>query len=303
LRKVVETVRSKHGEKEIVLHYEDQAANEWKSVFKHVLGDINVQDAYGKTIETPHALGNVFVQACGVGFHSQCYPSNSIELALSFTAMHWLSASPNSLRGQTAMHAARCPIPPKAEKRQAAEDWEAILLARAKELVRGGRCVLVNFCVSGNGYFLGQTDECISMWDSFESSWNRLYEQGLIDEEERLGVSFPNYYRTKEEFLAGVEAVPELEVISCEEKIVRCPYRTLWLEGKTGKSAREYAEWFVPTTRSWSHSTFENALHKHRTDKKEVMDQFWKNYIDIVAADPDAHGMDYVHCYLVLEKV
>lgn len=305
LTKVVQQVREREANKEVVLHYEDQLGNEWKSVFNHALGFNKVTDAYGNDIDTPYKLGNVFVEACGVGFHSQCYPSNSLDLGVSFTAMHWLSASPSSLRGSDYMHAARCPDgPPEAEMLQAAQDWDSILEARAKELTKGGRFVCVNFCKSKEGYFLGQTDVGESMWDSFQSSWDKLQEEGLIEKEERLGVSFPNYYRTTEEFLAGIEKRSDLKLVSAEEKIVRCPYREQFVAGKTNMSPQEYAKAMVPTTRTWSHSTFKSGLKASRSDeeKEAILDQFWTNYEELVANAPEKHGMDYVHSYLVMEK-
>jgi hypothetical protein len=307
LTHMVQEVRNKvkDDDKEVVLHYEDQLTNEWQSVFNHALGIKSVSDAYGKTIPNPYSLGNVFAEACGVGFHKQCYASSSIDFGVSFTAMHWLSAFPSSLKGKQYMHAARCPESPAPEKEQAAQDWKSILQARSKELVPGGRFVCVNFCVSKEGYFLGQTDAGASMWDSFQAAWDMLKtEQNMIDEDERLGVSFPNYYRTKEEFLECVDDIPDLKVVSAIEKVVRCPYRELYNSGKSGKSAREYAEWFVPTTRTWSHSTFKSALKGDRTEKEkeEVMAQFWENYMSLVEKDPESHGMDYVHAYIVFEK-
>ena len=277
-------------------------SNEWQSVFNHALGLKSVSDAYENDIPNPYALQNVFVEACGVGFHKQCYASNSIDFGVSFTAMHWLSDFPSSLKGEQYMHAARCPVSPQPEMEQAAQDWKSILQARSKELVPGGRFVCVNFCKNEDGYFLGQTDVGNSMWDSFQAAWDQLKEQNLINEEERLGVSFPNYYRTSEEFLESVDDIADLKVVSIEEKVVRCPYRELYISGKSGKSAREYAEWFVPTTRTWSHSTFKSALHADREDKEDVMKQFWGNYMSLVEKNPEAHGMDYVHAYIVFEK-
>ena len=207
------------------------------------------------------------------------------------------------------MHAARCDTSPLPEKEQAAEDWKAILRARSKELVPGGRFVCVNFCKDSKGQFLGQTDVGESMWDSFQSSWDKLKEQGLIEEDERLGVSFPNYYRTKEEFLEVIEADKDisssLKVVSIEERVVRCPYRELYNSGNSGKSPREYAEWYVPTTKTWSHSTFKSALKAERSEdeKESIMSQFWENYMTLVAENPEVHGMDYVHAYIVFEKV
>lgn len=305
LSKVIRAVREREGDKEVTIHYEDQASNEWKSVFNHALGVKRVTDAYGNSIDCPYELDNVFIEACGVGFHSQCYPSNTIDLGVSFTAMHWLSASPGSLKGSEFMHAARCPVPPTEEKEQAAKDWEAILRARANELVSGGRMVIANFCVSKEeGYFLGQTDVGVSMWDSFQAAWNKLKEDGVIDEEERLGVSFPSYYRTTEEFIDGINKCPELKLISAEEKIVRCPYREQYVSGKSDMTPQEYAKSFVPTTKTWSNSTFRSALKdRHSEDEKDaIMAKFWANYEDLVAKAPEKHGMDYVHSYLVIEK-
>ena len=33
------------------------------------------------------------------------------------------------------------------------------------------------------------------------------------------------------------------------------------------------------------------------------MEQFWNNYETLVAQAPTEHGMDYVHSYLVIEKI
>mmetsp|Transcript_33524 Transcript_33524/g.66233 ORF Transcript_33524/g.66233 Transcript_33524/m.66233 type:complete len:450 (-) Transcript_33524:291-1640(-) len=315
LTKIVRAVRERTGtesdkeeQHEIVIHYEDQLMNEWKSVFNHALGYKQVTDAYGRDVSVPTDEGDVYVEASGVGFHSQCYPSSSIDLGVSFTAMHWLSTSPSSLKGTTeVMHAARCSTgPPAAEHLQAGKDWSSILGARSKELVKGGRFVCVNFCVSGEGYFLGQTDRGASMWDSFLASWNKLHADGLIDERERLGVSFPNYYRTTAEFMDGIQKHPHLKLISAEERIVRCPYREQYVNGgNDNMSPQEYAKSFVPTTKTWSHSTFKAALGNERSDeeKEQILEKFWKNYEDLVARNPEDHGMDYVHSYLVIEKV
>ena len=44
------------------------------------------------------------------------------------------------------------------------------------------------------------------------------------------------------------------------------------------------------------------SLRADRQDKDAVVERFWGNYVDLVEADPANHGMDYVHCYLVVEK-
>jgi hypothetical protein len=309
MAKIVKAVRDKSNDdkREILINYEDQRENEWKSVFNHILGVKTVTDAYGNVIKTPRTdpTSGIFVSACGVGFHDQAFPSNSIDLGISFTAMHWLSQGPNSLKGTQYMHPAQCPEESsfgEEERIQAQKDWLRILQARAKELRPGGRLVVANFCKSKEAYFLGNTDVGVNMWDSFQTCWDQLAKGGLIDEEERLGVSFPNYYRSTEECISGVNEVEGLLLVECVERVVRCPYREAWTNGNVeNRSPREQAEWFVPTTRAWSESTFKSALKSHR-NKDAIMEQFWSNYVDLVQNDPASHGMDYVHTYLVIEK-
>ena len=96
---IVDKVRENAPTKEVSINYEDQLNNEWKSVFNHAFGNISVTDAYGNVLGAPASKPGVFINACGLGFHAQCYPSNSIDLGLSFTAMHWLSDAPGSLNG------------------------------------------------------------------------------------------------------------------------------------------------------------------------------------------------------------
>lgn len=308
ISKVVDAVRAKGGDAlEVNILYEDQKDNEWRSVFNHALGYRAATDAYGVVQKVAYTPENgVFVSASGIGFHSQAFPSNSVDLAVSFTAMHWLSKAPSSLVGQPEMHSARLDQPPAKEEKQAAEDWQRILQARANELRVGGRMVIVNFCKSKEGYFLGQTGHGASMWESFKTSWAKLQKDGLIDAEEALGVSFPNYYRSNAEVTAGINNIPGLSLVggACEEKVVPCPYRENWVSGKSKRTPREHAEWFVPTTRTWSESTFKAGLRGDRSeeDKDAIMATFWSNYADLVEADPAAHHMDYAHLYCTIEK-
>jgi len=310
---IVEAARARDASVEVSLQYEDQKDNEWKSVFNHALGYKNVTDAYGKELSSPYDSSNngVFVSATGIGFHSQAYPSSTVDFGMSYTAMHWLSRGPDGLVGRPAeMHAANCGTSSDtscgaAEKAQAALDWNKIITARAAELKKGGRMVIVNFSKSPEGYYLGKTDVGVSMWDSFAASWHRLHEEGLIDADELNAISFPSYYRSIEEVRQGAEAVAGIKVVSVDEKVVKCPYRETWTSGassKAGRSARQHAEWYVPTTRTWSESTFRNALKANRGNKDGIIAKFWSNYVDLVEKDPSVHGMDYVHTYLVLEK-
>ena len=70
-------------------------------------------------------------------------------------------------------------------------------------------------------------------------------------------------------------------------------------------SAREFAVSYIPTLRSWSETVFANALDASRPDdeRSALVDLFYQRYEDLVAEKPDGHAMDYVHCYLAIEKI
>lgn len=132
--------------------------------------------------------------------------------------------------------------------------------------------------------------------------------QGLVSPEEFLNTNFPNQYRTVDEVEAPFRStdplLSTLRLVHCETATVPCPYAAGWRGGNYA-TARAFAEDFVPTTRTWSNSTFHAGLGPHRSDteKTAVVDELFAQYIDTVAAQPEQHRMDYVHAYMVFEKL
>ena len=76
------------------------------------------------------------------------------------------------------------------------------------------------------------------------------------------------------------------------------------LDFKEHKNPTRFAEEYIPTLRSWSEATFVSGLSPERsmTDKQKIVDTFYNNYQKLVEDNPEGHGMDYVHCYLILKK-
>ena len=50
---------------------------------------------------------------------------------------------------------------------------------------------------------------------------------------------------------------------------------------------------------------FASALDAARPadERARIVDEFYQSYEDLVAENPNGHAMDYVHCYLAIEKV
>jgi hypothetical protein len=88
---------------------------------------------------------NIFPCAIGRSFYEGVFPQEYVHLGWSSFAAMWLSRIPTLIPGH---FIARCSTGPARDafERQAAQDWEAFLSLRARELRPGGRraCAALN---------------------------------------------------------------------------------------------------------------------------------------------------------------
>ncbi len=299
---VIRNCRDAGDERQIEMVYTDLASNDFSTLFRIMQGMQG--DA---TYAYQNHFKNVFVHACGTGFHEQLLTNASLHLGFSATAMHYVSVKPMEIPNH--VHAACADINSKtAFAKQAAVDWQNILLARAAELVPGGRFICLNFGIDAEGRYLGNTGGK-HMFDHFHKFWRALYEKGSITKSEYEGATFVQYYRTMEEFCAPFSdpnsdvSRAGLVLKSSSTKLTKCPYEAAFHDAGEGMSNREYAESLIPTMRSWSETVFKTALKgRDSSEINKIVDDFYQAYSDEVAADPKGHAMDYVHIILDIEK-
>ena len=305
---VVRAVRLAEGPATpIVVCYEDQPANDWNSVFKRVHGLLKSDD------EEPFMKwgdDNVFVLAAGTSFYKPCFPAQTLDLAFSATAMHWLSVTPQFL--PDALHSA-CSNDLGASTafaQQAAKDWLRVMTLRENELKRGGQLVLVNFAKDEQGQFLGETARLKhSMHRTFAELWERL-----VTPEEFEATNFPNQYRSLEDTMAPFETnggalASSMAVVSAKTEVVSCPFFDAFhglganANYAFAGDAAGHAKNYVPTTRTWSNSTFlAGVAGRAPLEQTAIVDELFKTYEQRVFEAPGEHAMDYVHAYAHMEK-
>ena len=195
LRKCIEQIRSRFPDNQIQVTYTDLPSNDFSALFKNLLG-VGPQTA--RTYLTD--IENVFVSACGIGFHRQLLPDASLDIGFSATAMHYISEKPCPIANHVHMVGANGETL-AAYADQARQNWNDLLVARAKELRPGGRLVMLNFGIDEEGRYLGNTGG-INMFDTFADIWGQMCNEGTISQAEFINASFPQYYRTVEEFCA-----------------------------------------------------------------------------------------------------
>jgi len=302
---VIETLRKSEDNRQIEILYTDLASNDFSTLFRMMQG---MQGSPTHAFQRHHE--NVFVHGCGTGFHQQLMASESLHLGFSATAMHYVSVKPLEIPKH--VHAARAdPTSNAAFAEQAALDWQNILLARAAELVPGGRFIALNFGIDEKGRYLGNTGG-VHMFDQFHKHWNALYEDNTITKDEYERATFAQYYRNINEFCAPFHdsqspvSKAGLVLKSCHSKLTKCPYEAAFIKaGGVGglMTNAEYADSLIPTMRSWSETVFRTAISdRSEVESLQIVDRFYEAYRDEVAANPTGHAMDYVHIILDIEK-
>ena len=300
---LISAIRDRGDHRPIEIIYTDLASNDFSTLFKTMqgMGD-NVDLAYQKKFE------NVYVHGCGTGFHEQLVSAGTLSFGFSATAMHYVSEKPCQILDHVHMVGAS-EIERNKFKKQALVDWEAILCARAKELKSGGRFICINFGIDENGRYLGNTGGN-SMFESFNRHWRTHLERGIITNEEFISATFPQHYRTVEEFsqpFMGNDCLANkigLKLNKVFTKLTKCPYRQDYENNKGTITPKEFAKEFIPTTRSWSETIFRSALkNRNQAETDHIIESFYKSYENEVANNPSEHSMDYVHIVMEIERI
>ncbi|MGR3501147.1 hypothetical protein [Pseudaestuariivita sp.] len=293
---VIADLKARLPERDVQLVYTDLPRNDFSQLFQIVQGLTE--------IESPLAgMPGLSVLASATSFHRQIVAAGTLDLGFSATASHYIAETPCDIPDHVHMVGASGDIR-DAYRAKGAKDWEALLLARARELKPGGHLVLYNFGIDGEGRYLGNTGGQ-NMFDTFDALWREMGASGDLTEDEVRGTNFPQVYRTVEEFTAPFEGGPVveagLELVSAKTLVTPCPYAVAFAKG--GQSAADFAKAYVPTLRSWSEPTFASGIaSRSPTEQARLLDQFYGAYEARVAADPTGHGMDYVHCAIVARK-
>jgi hypothetical protein len=300
MRHVVRTLRTACPHRSITLTYTDLPYNDFSTLFRRLHGVLGVQDNAPLAQEP-----KLFIFASATSFHRQIFPDETLSFGFSASAMHWLSGKPGLIADH--VHAVGGTETERvAYRNQALSDWTAILLARARELVPGGRLVLANFCVDECGRYLGST-AVSNLFDTLAKHWRTLFLTNIITEDEYRAGTIQQYYRTIDDFVAPFKD-PDSPVSRAGLRLERvstmltpCPFAAMF---RQQRDVTAFARAYVLHFRAWSQSTFVGALNPNRpaAERAAIIDQFYQAYETEVAACPEAHWVDRVHCVQTIVK-
>jgi hypothetical protein len=295
---VLKEIRRRVPSRPIQMVYTDLPRNDFSQVFQNIHGQTDIETYIDE-------IDDLSVFASATSFHKPIFPAGSLNLGFSATASHYISEKPGVISNHVHMVGAEG-AERAAYVEQGRIDWERMLMNRARDLAPGGRLALFNFGIDEEGRYLGATGE-ISMFDTFSTLWATLRDDGVITPEEFVNTNFPQSYRTVAQFTAPFDDPNNpvhragLRVEHVETRVVGCPYAA---DFKIHGDAARFAHEYIPTLRSWSEATFANGLSPARPfeERLSIINRFYNSYEALVREAPEGHAMDYVHCYLIVQK-
>src|SRR5580700_8904872 len=136
-RQVLSELRRTLPNRPIEIVYTDLPRNDFSQLFRTIHNQTDLVSYYGE-------LDEIYPYASGTSFHQKIFAAQSLNLAFSATASHYISKVPCNISNHVHMVGAS-----GAERRAyeavGRDEWANLLALRARELVSGGRLVFLNF--------------------------------------------------------------------------------------------------------------------------------------------------------------
>jgi hypothetical protein len=280
---IISALRRNHPALRAEFILEDLPSNPWHRVMEE------------KPRLTAAFPGAVHVLCAGTSFYEQVCSDQSVDIAYSYVAAHFLSHAPK-LSTHVLMHETN-----NGEKgpweAQAARDWENFLLLRARELKRGGKMMISTMSRDDSGYSWKEFSHIV--WDSIR----KVRARGVLLEKEIEVLCIPTCLRSESELLAPFARTSQvsslLEVNSLQFYRTEVPGERAMPLDALALLIRKRIEavWggmFV---------TQLEGLGRTHSSARDAMKEVWDEFQNEIAKDPSRGWLDMrFYCLEVTRK-
>jgi hypothetical protein len=288
----VGVLRERAGaERPIWVVHTDLPGNDFSTLFHTVASDPNsylCDDA------------NMFFSAIGRSFYESLFPPHTVTLGWSSWAVQWLSRVPAVVPDH--IHHSRSAVASvRAEyARQAAEDWQTFLTLRSRELVPGGRLVVLLMALDAAGKFAGP------IMDHLQAALTDFVAEGFVAPDERARMAMPTVGRSRTDLLApfGTSGrFARLELVQLDTFLGADP---IWDEFEVTRDAQALARSRAAFTRAFAAPTLAAALNTTSVDSRgraaAFGDRLEAELVKRFAATPEPirHELGRVHLVRVV---
>jgi hypothetical protein len=237
--------------------------------------------------------GRVQVLCAGTSFYEQVCADESLDMAYSYVASHFLSDS-KRMTSHVMMHEAG-PEERRAWEAQAASDWERFLLLRARELKPGGKIMISTMCRDDSGYSWKQFSHLV--WDSIQKAHARK----SLTRREAEALCIPACLRSEAEimapFVSGSPAGAAFEVDSLQ-------FQHTEVEGEKDLPTAQLAGIVRRRVESVWGGMFVTQLERlgRNGAAAEIMREVWDTFEEQIAQDTSRGWLFMQSFYLQLTK-
>ncbi|XP_078369098.1 uncharacterized protein LOC144653059 [Oculina patagonica] len=294
----VKKLKELHGENlEINIQYEDQPFNDFKSLFSFVQGLIP------GSLSPFKSYSEVYVSACGTEFYQRCFPRHSVNLALCFFAVQWLSEKPCNLSDSFFHLMSKDEKAKEMFSKYAARDWETFLLLRAQELSPGGKLAVILSARDEDGQWLGNTKETkVPIADVMYKVWKTMADEEIITEAEVKQTTFALYIRSNEEIVHPFLSA-ESPVRRAGFSLLSCDLLSYPRHQGTGDVEMD-AKKLIDGMRVWSNHTILSGLSNTRSveESSMIVDEYYHRLQAEFIKSPDYLRAGVVVAVLLIAK-
>ncbi|MGB8407580.1 MAG: SAM-dependent methyltransferase [Mycobacterium sp.] len=272
----------------IAVTHTDVPENDFSTLFR------NLRDDPGSYLHTDRAT---YAAAVGRSYLQQILPSESVHLAWSAWAIHWLSRVPAIIGDHIQVSYSSDESVRAAYARQAAYDWHEFVAFRGRELSPGGRLVVLTMGQDEDGRF-----GLAPLLDALILSLAEVRDSGLITDDERRRMQLPVIGRGERDFRSPFAPSGRFERLQITHlELVSAPDR-FWQQFQIDGDAKAFATGWARFARAATFDAFRPALgNADATRQAQVGDALEAALARQLEAAPEPVSIPVAH--IVIEKL
>ncbi len=221
-----------------------------------------------------------FAAVIGQSVYHQIAPTGIVTLGWSSWAVHWLSRMPAPIPDHVHIELSRDDDAKAAFARQAADDWIAFLTARSRELVPGGRLVVLTMAHDDgdSGYQ--------PLLEALAEELEDMTAEGVVSRDEVSAMAIPSRGRSETELTAPFAPKNRFAGLTVEHLDLFDAEDQYWTRFRKDKDATAFAANWTAFVRTSVFPTLLAALDGDGSRAERFVERLENGLRERIAADP-----------------